>query len=307
MPSQCRDGWLLAVLVLVSVPSLYAQTTRSNAGRKKPAATSKANADTPVIQVTHHEDVDGWRVAETSHFRLFHQHLRPLAEAVLRTAERTRGAQQRKWFGVAGANWDTKCRICLYPSGEAYSQATGAPGNTAGGHTDIQLDAGRVLSRTIHLHGDRDDLLLGVLPHEVTHAILAGHFGGERVPRWADEGMAILAETPSRIEMHLRYLPRWRADELLFRMGDLIRMRDYPEPRAIGAFYAQSVSLVDFLTHEKGAERFAAFVRDGERDSYTASLRRHYGWSFAELDRRWKTYAFHSEKPADITTTGGGG
>jgi len=48
-------------------------------------------------------------------------------------------------------------------------------------------------------------------------------------------------------------------------------------------------------------------VRDGERDSYTASLRRHYGWSFAELDRRWQRYAFPGDKPAEITTTGGGG
>jgi hypothetical protein len=307
MPSQCRDGWLLAVLVLVSVPSLHAQTTHSDAGGKKSAAPRKDNDSTSILQITHHEDVDGWRVAESSHFRLFHQHLHSMAEAVLRTAERTRAAQQRKWFGIAGEDWEAKCRICLYPSGEAYSQATGAPGNTAGGHTDIRLDDGRVLGRTIHLHGDREDLLRGVLPHEVTHAVLAGHFGGERVPRWADEGMAILAETPSRIELHLRYLPRWREDELLFRMRDLIQMRDYPEPRAIGAFYAQSVSLVEFLTHEKGAERFAAFVRDGERDSYSASLRRHYGWNFAELDRRWKHYAFTSEKPADITTTGGGG
>ncbi len=90
-------------------------------------------------------------------------------------------------------------------------------------------------------------------------------------------------------------------------MRDLIRMRDYPEPRVIGAFYAQSVSLVEFLTRAKGAKRFAAFVRDGERDSYTASLRRHYGWSFEELDRRWQRYAFPGEKPAEITTTSGGG
>ena len=232
MPSQCRDGWLIAVLLLISHSSVHAQSPRSDAGRKKPAVPSKA--DSPIIRITHGAEVDGWSVAETAHFRLFHQHSRTLAEAVLRTAERT-AAQQRKWFANAGASWDSKCRICLYPSGEAYSQATGAPGTVAGGHTDITIDEGRVLGRTIHLHGDRDALLRGVLPHEVTHAILAGHFGGERVPRWADEGMAILAETQLRIDLHLRYLPRWREDQLLFRMSDLVRMRDYPEPRVIGA------------------------------------------------------------------------
>ncbi len=168
------------------------------------------------------------------------------------------------------------------------------------------MDDGRVLSRYIHIHGSRDLVLDGVLPHEVTHAVLAGRLGGERVPRWADEGMAVLAEPRPRIDLHLRQLPRWRDDERLFHMRDLIGLRDYPEPSAIGPFYAQSVSLVDFLTREKGAKCFAAFVRDGVRDGYAASLQRHYGWSFTELDRRWQRYAFADENSAETTTVGGG-
>jgi hypothetical protein len=253
--------------------------------------------------VTHQEDESGWSVAETANFRLFHQHSRQLAETVLRRAEQTRVEQQRKWFGVVAEDWEPKCRIILYPSGEAYGQATGAPLNPGGGHTEIQQDEGRVVSRCIHLHGPRAMLISGVLPHEVTHAVLAGHFGGDSVPRWADEGMAILAETKSRIDLHLRHLPRWRDDDLLFRMQDLVQMREYPEPRMIGAFYAQSVSLVEFLSSQKGAKRFADFVRDGEREGYAASLRRHYGWSFAELDRRWQRHAFAQPRMVETTTT----
>ena len=65
-------------------------------------------------------------VAETVNFRLFHRHPRALAEAVLQKAERTRGVQQRKWFGRVGDDWDPKCRIYLYASGEDYGEATGA-------------------------------------------------------------------------------------------------------------------------------------------------------------------------------------
>jgi len=267
---------------------------------------SKADADTPVVQVSQQEDQEGWQVALTTNFRLFHQHSPELAEAVLRTAERTRATQQRKWFGAVGADWTPRCAICLYPSAEAYSESTGAPLNPGGGHTDVRVEDGRVLSRYIHVHGSRDILLHGVVPHEVTHAVLAGRLGGERVPRWADEGMAVLAEPTPRINLHLRDLPRCRDDQLLFSMKDLIQMRDYPRPRAIGAFYAQSVSVVDFLTREKGAKCFTAFVRDGERDGYTASLRRHYGWNFAELDRRWQRHAFPAEQSAE-TVSGGGG
>jgi hypothetical protein len=294
MRSQWRGGRLFVLLF----PLLL-----SFSSRPTPAAVGPGDAAEPVVQVTHHEDESGWSVAETPNFRLFHQHSRQLAEAVLRKAEQTRAEQQRKWFGEVGEDWQPKCRIILYPSGESYGQATGAPLNPGGGHTEIQQDQGRVVSRCIHLHGPRAMLVSGVLPHEVTHAVLAGHFGGQSVPRWADEGMAILAETKARINLHLRYLPRWRDDDLLFPMRDLVQMREYPEPRVIGAFYAQSVSLVEFLSSQKGAKRFADFVRDGEREGYAASLRRHYGWSFAELDRRWHRYAFPQPRMVETTTT----
>ncbi len=101
-------------------------------------------------------------------------------------------------------------------------------------------------------------------------------------------------------------MPRWRADDALFGLRTLIEMRDYPEPHELGVFYAQSVSLVDFLTRQKGAKRFAAFVRDGERGDYAASLHKHYGWSFAELERRWQRYAFFSGKAEETITTSGG-
>ncbi len=298
MGSQWRGGWLFVALFLFSLSSSFGET---------PAVPSKRDAQEPALPVSHRDEEDGWSVAETTNFRLFHQHSRALAETVLRKAERTRTEQQRKWFRVDAGDWQPKCRIMLYPSMEAYCQATGAPPNPGGGHTDIQQDEGRVIGRCIHLHGSRSLVVNGVLPHEVTHAVLAGRFGGERVPRWADEGMAILAEAPSRIKLHLHYLPRWREEDLLFRMQELISMREYPEPRLVGAFYAQSVSLVEFLMSQKGGARsFADFVRDGERDGYAASLRRHYGWTFAELDRHWKRYAFGESKPTEITSGGGG-
>jgi hypothetical protein len=328
MTSQCRGGSFLVILTLIPISLAHAETPSSDGGTSVSPVSRTDRRDAgpthsggtavsavqdrrdagpaePNIAVRHRSEQDGWQVAETVNFRLLHQHSRNLAEAVLRTAERARTAQLRKWFDDTDEDWEPKCRIFLYPSGEAYSEATGAPYNPGGGHTDIRTEERRVLSRCIHVHGTRTFLLKGVVPHEVTHAVLAGRLSSGRVPRWADEGMAILAEAQPHIDMHLRYLPRWRADDALYSMRALVEMRDYPEPHALGVFYAQSVSLVDFLTRQKGAERFAAFVRDGERDGYTASLRKHYGWSFAELDRHWRRHAFYDKKMVE-TTSGGG-
>lgn len=301
MSTQRRGGWILPALLFVSLSSVVAETPRPEILRKLPTA-SKTAEELPAIAVTHSEEEDGWFVAETENFRLYHQHTIELAEDVLRTAERTRTAQLRKWFGDGEEVWRPKCRILLYPSSESYSDATGVPGNV-NGNTQIRLDGERVLWRCIHLHGRRNELLPAVLPHEVTHAVLAGRFGGTSVPRWADEGIAVLAETQARIDAHLRQLPRWRNEERLFRVRDLFELRKYPQAKAIGAFYAQSVSLVEFLTREKDAKRVAAFIRDGERNGYEASLKRHYGWSFDELDRRWRRYAFPENK--SIGSSGG--
>ena len=70
-------------------------------------------------------------------------------------------------------------------------------------------------------------------------------------------------------------------------------MDDYPEPRLIGAFYAQSVSLVDFLCGQRGPQVFSAFLADGMQSGYEPALKKHYGFQgFAELDARWRTHAF---------------
>lgn len=298
MASQCRGGSLFVILTLIPSSLAHAENRKPE---RQDAGPSKST-----VEVRHLRDRDGWQTAETANFRLLHRHSRSMAETVLRTAEQARTDQMRKWFGRVGANWEPKCRIYLYPNGEAYGEATGAPVQAGGGHTDIRAEDGRVFSRSIHLHGSRAFLLKGVVPHEVTHAVLAGRLGGDRVPRWADEGMAILAESQSHIDLHLRYLPRWRSDEALYTTRSLIEMRDYPKPQAMGVFYAQSVSLVDFLSHQKGgAESFAAFVRDGQRDGYAASLRKHYGWSFGELDRRWLRYAFYDKHEVEAMSGGG--
>lgn len=308
MASQCRGGSLFVILTLIPLSLAHAENGRTGPDRRDAAPTRKERRDAgpaEKVDVRHLREGDGWRVAETVNFRLMHRHTRDMAEEVLRTAERARSIQMRKWFGEIGGNWEPKCRIYFYSSGEAYGEATGAPVNPGGGHTDIRAEEGRVFSRSIHLHGSRTFLLKGVVPHEVTHAVLAGRLSDGRVPRWADEGMAVLAEAQAQIDTHLRFLPRWRTDNALFSMRTLIEMRDYPEPHDMGVFYAQSVSVVDFLTRHKGAERFAAFVRDGERDGYAASLRKHYGWSFAELDRHWRRHAFYDKMAAE-TTSGGG-
>jgi hypothetical protein len=72
-----------------------------------------------------------------------------------------------------------------------------------------------------------------------------------------------------------------------------MQMDNYPDRRLISAFYAQSVSLVEFLSNRQGPQVFAQFLRDGLRDGYESALQRHYGYrDFDDLQQRWDRYAF---------------
>lgn len=233
---------------------------------------------------------DGWSVHETTNFRILHKQSSEQVEQVARAAEAARSASTQKWFGEVPATWNPRCDLYLHLTREEYSRATRQPTDCPG-HSTIGMspDGERVVSRRIDLHCDDLNMVYGVLPHETTHVVLAGRFGVAHLPRWADEGMAVLSEPRDRVEKHLRNLPQHQKDRQLFKVSHLMLYNEYPEGKHIGAFYAQSVSLVDYLCQQKGPQTFSGFLRDGLRNGYETALRQHYGFtSFDDLQRRWQ-------------------
>ena len=243
---------------------------------------------------------EGWFVSETANFRIFHKQNNDFAERVAQTAERTRSDMSRKWFGNESTAWQPKCELIIHPTGKDYAQMTGVS-MASPGHSRIESDktnAARVIARRMDMRMDTQGMMDGVLPHETTHVVLAGNFGPFPVPRWADEGIAVLTEPAAKIEQHRQNLLRAHQDGLLFGLKELMTMPDYPEPRRIGAFYAQSVILCEFLTSQKGPTVLTSFVRDGLREGYEAALQKHYGMNFAQLQQAWNQQVLGSQKIA---------
>jgi hypothetical protein len=268
-------------------------------------ASGLARPDTGArVDVRHGERVGKWNVATTTNFRVLHNQPRETAERVARIAEATRTAMTRKWFGEEAAPWPQPCTIYLYPTAREYTQMADAPAQSPG-HSNMQREGERVLLREIHLRCDEPHMLDAVLPHETTHVVLAGRFGPFDVPRWADEGMAVLTEPRERIDLHLRNLPTHRRDHALFPLGQLMKMDRYPDPRYIGPFYAQGVSLVEFLARRNGPQVFARFLREGLAGGYEPALRKYYNFrDFAELEREWQRHAFGGEAAASAADRG---
>ena len=165
------------------------------------------------------------------------------------------------------------------------------------GHTTVQRDHGRILATRIDVHLDSENLLRAVVPHEVTHVVLAHGFGERRLPLWAHEALCVLSEPPALREAHLQNLPRFRQERALYHIIDLVSLQQYPEARYLRAYYAQSVSLVDMLVQQHGARTFMQCLRDSTEAGFESALEKHYGWTLADLNRHWCGYAF-AEAPA---------
>jgi hypothetical protein len=247
----------------------------------------------PAVPVRHTErGADGWARAETANFRIFHNQSRELAEQVGQIAERTRQRVHEKWFGGPPEAWTPVCEVYLHATTQEYVKVTGAPGHSPG-HSTIRTETGRITGRRIDLRCDEPDLVAAILPHETAHVVLASQFPGQSVPRWADEGVAVLTESRERVERYLRNLPALRQQGQLLQVSQLLQLQDYPEPRRITAFYAQSVSLVEYLADLRGPQVFSQFLRDALRGGYEPALQKHYQLrDFDELQLAWAQKVF---------------
>ncbi len=238
-----------------------------------------------------------WLVHETDNFRILHAD-DELAAKVAGAAEAARVAQTKRWAESAPReHWSPKCDIYLYPTAQIFSRMTGQPEDSPGFST-MGMNGGRITARRINLRADHPNLVNAILPHEITHVVLADLFPHQQIPRWADEGMAVLAE-PST-EQHLRAadLREPLGNGKLFRVEDLMVM-DYPDGRYWGLYYAQSVSLTRFLVEQGTPGQFIKFVQNAQKNGPEAELRRVYQFDgFADLNRRWVAFARDRMKEA---------
>jgi hypothetical protein len=239
-------------------------------------------------------------VHESASFRVFHDDP-DLAQQVADVAERTRAEQTKRWSGSTPTEpWSPKCDIYLYPSAKIFSAMTGQPEDSPGFST-MGMDAGRINCRRVNLRADHPKVAVAILPHEVTHVVLADFFPRKQIPRWADEGMAVLAEPRAEQRLRAADLDEPLAAGRLFHMGDLMVM-DYPNAEHWALYYAQSVSLTRFLVELGTPGQFLEFVQGCQQRGHEDELRRVYKIDgFAELERRWVEFAKTQTATASAT------
>ncbi|WP_337174009.1 hypothetical protein [Paludisphaera sp.] len=231
-----------------------------------------------------------WEVHETESFRVFH--VDPaLAQQAAEVAETVRAAQGKRWGSPeTKAAWAPKCDIYLYPTPADFARMTGQP-ETSPGFSTMGIGGGKVVARRVNLRADHPQLLAAVLPHEVTHVVLADVFPDQQVPRWADEGMAVLAEPLAEQAGRCSELGAPLAEGRVFPLETLMTT-DYPEAQDWNLYYAQSVSLTRFLMAQGTPAQFVAFIKDAQQRGPDTALRATYRIAgFKDLETRWTDHA----------------
>ena len=159
------------------------------------------------------------------------------------------------------------------------------PGKVGGATTfTFGKDQPKLTSVTMQLTGGFEQLLRVNLPHEVAHVVLAAHFG-RPLPRWADEGIAILNEpAKDQADHDVRCRELTNAGRAI-RVKHLLPMTEYP--RDIIVLYAQGHSLARFL-HERDPKKLLPLIEASFADGWDQALKATYGFKDAdELEEAW--------------------
>src|SRR5262249_12494267 len=200
-----------------------------------------------------------------------------IAKRIGRAAEKCRREKAVLWLGHAMPRWKNRCPLTIKITM-----------STPGGAISFLFDKGEVIRQTMEIEGPLDRLLASVLPHEITHTVFA-HYFRKPVPRWADEGAAVLSEDDSERIRHDKLARQFLNQGRAMWLARLFGLKDYPTE--ILNLYAQGYSVTRFLVRKKGRQKFLAFVSHGMKKDWDRAAREFYGYKNVEkLERAWRKY-----------------
>jgi hypothetical protein len=196
------------------------------------------------------------------------------AEQVGKYAEYYRKQKAIEWLGSEMPNWGRPCPLRVTITGNS------------GGATTFDFYNGSIRSIEMHIEGSPDRLLASVLPHEITHTVLAYYFRTP-VPRWADEGSSVLSEDERERAVHEQEVRRiLQTPGRAIPLRRLFSLMNYP--RDVMVLYAEGYSVASFLVGQSSRPVFLAFVAQGMQGDWDAAVRTHYHYrNVQELEGAW--------------------
>ena len=239
-----------------------------------------------------------WKLVESPNFRCWCQMADDQARQLATSCEAWRDRLRATWMCESvRERWLPKCEILVFPDRTQYNCALNRPGDLSVGCTRMKFDQGRTVFRRIDLRADVGDWLNAALPHELTHVVLGERFGGRSLPRWADEGIAMLSESSEKHQERLVNLREVLKRGTSITVQDLVQAQCITEPDKRDAYYGQSVALTSLLISKSTPARFADFIDDSRQMGFDHALRKHYQLNGIDaLQREWDDWMKHPKE-----------
>ena len=183
--------------------------------------------------------------------------------------------------------WDNRAKIYIYDDANAYQLATGQPIWSAG----AAIPKEKIIHAFLNEKGVFDTVLL----HEMGHIIFREFVGFDNmsIPLWLDEGVASYQESGRRQIMEILIKQAIKNNSLM----DLEKLSSIDigilqDASSINLFYAESLSVIDYLIKEFGSDNFVLFCQ-GLRDKKDLEGAIRYAYPFSdmkELNLAWQKY-----------------
>jgi len=215
-----------------------------------------------------------------------------IAQQVGDYAEAYRKQKAQDWLGRLMPPWPEPCPIRVTVNMGA-----------AGGATSFAFDRGRVLGQNMNIEGSLDRLLSSVLPHEVTHTVFAYYYRTP-VPRWADEGGAVLSEDEIERNRHDMLCRQILNAGHQIPLRRLFNLREYPGD--VMCLYAEGFSVVNYLVGISNRPTFLAFVAHGMNYGWDSAVQSYYRYqSVEELEQAWLAYLRQTKRQPTLLAQNG--
>lgn len=188
------------------------------------------------------------------------------------------------------------CLIFFWKDREAFlsesgKMAKGRVSEWAAAFADYQFSRREVAIFAYEAEG----IFSNILPHEITHQVLAqglSFTGAAHIPLWLNEGLAEYLEEDKE-GRHLLISSSLKGNNY-FKLADLTSAYNYPG-EGVSLFYAQSLSLVEYLLENYPGEKFYSLARRlvQERAPLEKALKSSY-WpdlnTINDLEKKWLTW-----------------
>jgi hypothetical protein len=195
-----------------------------------------------------------------------------------------------------GLDWHKdKCKVFVFDDAEAWDEfvkGSGATTEWASGFAYGPL-------REIYLHaGDGDRMLDTVLPHELTHVIHREYVREDtHLALWLLEGLACANEFSGK-ENRFGLVRSALASNRLIPLSRLTAFRSYPRGEALSLFYAESLTLVEFILERFGHKGLAELHKKLRSiEEFDKLVQRALKMEPDEFERQWLEY-IRTRKPA---------